>query len=183
MKRAVVVILMLLAGSAGCIGSVNPIVDDRNAIFEPSLLGTWADSAKRERAVITQDGPRSYAITYTNDEGQAVSLIGRLGRSNARYIFDVQPTSAALGAYDGYVVRLHLPIILDATTGRVGVRVLEPDSITTFLRTHPKVVAHGRTKDGLLLTADSPQLQRFLATYLKRPGVLADPSMWTRQTP
>lgn len=65
----------------GCTGSVHSIIRDSALRFEPNLLGTWADSASRERAVVTQNGPRSYAVRYTDEQGHTVSMVARLGRS------------------------------------------------------------------------------------------------------
>lgn len=167
----------------GCLGSVNPVVLESAASFEPQLLGTWSDSASRERAVVTQAGPRSYGIQYTDDQGQTVSLVGLLGRNRDRLILDVQPTAQALGPYKDLVVRLHIPVILTWIGPRVHVAILEPDSLDQYLRTHPSAIAHGRTRDGLVLTADSPDLGQFFAAYLQRPGALSAPSTWIRRSP
>jgi len=174
---------ILTATTWGCIGSVNPLIPDSAASFEPELLGTWNDSASRERAVITQTGPRSYGIQYTDDQGQTLSLVGILGRNGERFILDVQPTAEALGAYKDLVVRLHIPVIINSIGPRIHVAILEPDSLDHYLRNHPRAIAHGRTRDGVVLTADSPELGQFLATYLQRPGALAAPSTWIRRSP
>lgn len=174
---------LLTAATWGCLGSVNPVIPDSAASFEPQLLGTWSDSASRERAVITQTGPRSYGIQYTDEQGQTLSLVGLLGRSRERFILDVQPTAAALGPYKDLVVRLHIPVILDSIGPRIHLAILEPDSLDQYLRTHPRAIAHGRTRDGLVLTADSPELGQFFATYLQRPGALSAPSTWIRRSP
>ena len=176
-------VLGVVAVVCGCVGSVNPVIDDRSATFDPALLGTWSDSAGKERAVITQGAPRTYAIQYTDDAGETVSFNGTLGRSGTRYILDVQPTSAALGPYKDLVVRLHIPVILDATSGRIHVATLDGDALDRFLRSNPGAVAHGRTSDGLVLTADTPGLERFFAGYLQRPGALMTPSTWIRRSP
>ena len=176
-------VAILTAATWGCVGSVNPAIPDNATSFEPQLLGAWSDSASTERAVITQSGPRSYGIQYTDAQGQTVSFVGLLGRNEERFILDVQPAAEALGPYKDFVVRLHIPVILDAIGHRVHVAVLEPDSLDRYLRRHPSAIAHGRTHDGIVLTADTPALERFFATYLQRPGVLSAPSTWLRRSP
>jgi hypothetical protein len=183
---------VLSAATWGCIGSVNPVIPDSAASFEPQLLGTWSDSASRERAVISQTGPRSYGIQYTDDQGQTLSLVGLLGRNRERFILDVQPTAEAIGPYKDLVVRLHIPVILNSIGPRIQVAILEPDSLDQYLRTHPRAIAHGRThagaqvggsREAVVLTADSPELWQFFATYLQRPGALSAPSTWIRRSP
>ena len=190
-------ISVLTATTWGCgrLGSVNPAIQDSAASFEPQLLGTWSDSASRERAVVTQAGPRSYRIQYTDAEGQTLSLLGLLGRNRERFILDVQPAAEALGPYEDLVVRLHIPLILDSIGPRIHLAIVEPDTLVQYLRTHPRVIAHfptrgvelsahmGRTPDGVVLTADSPELGQFLATYLQRPGAVSGPVTWIRRSP
>lgn len=179
----VLLIGIVALASSGCIGSVNAVLPDRALLFDERLLGTWHDSASREHAVITRDGLLRYAIAYTDDRGETVSLIGRLGRDRDRFILDVQPVADSLGAYRDLVVRLHIPVLLDAIGPRIHVAILEPDSLNAFLYANPGAIAHGRTDDGVTLTASSADIQRFLSTYLQRPGVRAAPSTWTRRAP
>jgi len=174
---------ILTAVAAGCVGSVNPVVTDRAAMFEPRLLGTWTDSGSSERAVITQAGPRAYAIQYTDEQGQTTSLDGMLGRSGGGYILDVQAAAAALGPYKDLVVRLHIPLILDSMLTRVHTSTLQVDSLDGYLRSHPGAVPHVRTHDGLTLTGSSSEVERFFAMYLQRRGVLEKASAWIHQSP
>lgn len=166
--------------ATGCVGSVNHFVDDGDARFEPGLLGTWFDSSSHERVVITRGGALDYAIRYTDDKGETVSLEGVLGRSRGGYVLDVQPGATALGPYEGLVVRLHIAIVLDSLGARVHASILEPDSIDHYLKSHPRAVPHVTVQDGLALTGSSAEVAAFLAEYLQRPGVLAAPSTWTR---
>ncbi len=175
--------LALSVGATACVGAVHPIVSEDHALFEPSLVGAWTDSASKERAVITQDGARGYAIAYTDEDGATVLLHGTLGRSPSGYLLDVQPTAEALGAYKDLVVRLHIPVMLGAIGTRMQLALLEGDSLERYLERNTNAVRHGKMKDGLLLTDETPNLERFFAEYLKRPGVLATPTTWTRRSP
>ena len=110
-------------------------------------------------------------------------MLGWLGRIQGRLLLDVQPTSEAVGAYSDLVVRLHVPLILDSIGQRIQVAALEGDSLDQYLHTAPRAIAHVGTGDGVVLTADSPVLNRFFRKYLERPGVLSVPSTWVRRSP
>lgn len=125
------VIGMIAAATSGCIGAANPTVAENATIFDPLLLGTWTDSASREHAIVTQSGPRGYAIQYTDDQGHTMALTGHLGRNRDRFILDVQPTAEALGAYKDLVVRLHIPLVLDSIGPRIHVASWSPTRSTT----------------------------------------------------
>jgi len=153
-------------------------------VFEPQLLGTWSGGFDpAEQAVVTQAGPRSYAIEYTDHQGATVSLVGQLGRTGGRLVLDVQPTAAALGPYRDLVLRLHIPVLLDSIGPQIQVANLEADSLDRYLRAHPRAIAHGRSGDGHVLTGKSPQLWRFFGAYLRRPGVAEGPTTWRRRSP
>lgn len=164
----------------GCVGSVNVVIPDRATRFESQLLGTWEDSASRERAVVTQRGPRAYAIDYADEQGKRLSLLGVLGASRGHLVLDLQPAAPGLGAYADLVVRLHIPLILDSIGNSIHVATLERDSLDEYLRRYPRAIAHMRSADGFVLTANPQALQRFLASYIERPGVLSKPSTWRR---
>lgn len=66
---------------------------------------------------------------------------------------------------------------------RIHVAVLEGDSLDNYLRSEPRAIAHVGTGDEVVLTADSPVLDRFFGKYLQRPGVLSAPSTWVRRSP
>ena len=174
---------IVVAALYACAGSVSSSVPASATIFDPQLLGTWTDSATNERAVMTQAGPRTYAVQYTDGQGQTLSLIGLLGRAGGHFILDVQPTAPALGAYKDLVVRLHIPLILDTIGGRIHVATLERDSLDHYLRSHPRAVAHSRGRDGFVLTANSLALHQFLMSYIARPRVLSAATTWERRSP
>ena len=167
------------AATTACVGAVNSFVPDGAARFAPELLGTWTDSASTERAVITQAGPRQYAIVYTDYRGDTKRYLGLLGRAGARQVLDVQPDAPS----EDDPERLHVAIILDTIGPRIVIAVLERDTLTAYLEANPRAIAHRRTKDSLVLTAGSKELAGFLSAYLRRPGALGDASTWIRRAP
>ena len=178
-----VLISVVAFATSACVGSLDAVVPEDAAFFDPRLLGTWDAPDSSEHAVITRGEPLQYAIEYTDSDGKPVSLIGRLGRARDRFILDVQPTGEALGPYRDLVVRLHIALILDSIGPRTTMAILEPDSLDAFLRAHPGAIAHlrGDGGKGLVLTATSRALQPFFAMYLQRPGALASASTWARR--
>lgn len=167
-------------GITGCVSSVNPYIAEQSAQFEPALLGTWTDSAATERAVITQAGPQRYRVDYTDDNSKTTRFTGRLGRVGGVLLLDLESTAPkspddSSGA--------HLAVVLSTIAPRLSFAVLDPDSLKAFLRAHPRAVAHRPTKDELVFTATTDELATFLATYLRRPGVLGEPAVWMRHAP
>ena len=51
---------------AGCVLTVDPVIPESEATFDPRLVGTWEEQSGSDFAVITQAAKGSYAIQYTS---------------------------------------------------------------------------------------------------------------------
>lgn len=171
---------VVCAASTACVTSVQPYVADDSARFSPELIGRWVDAANGERAIVTQTGPRRYGIAYTDDRGETKWFIGRLGRLGSRDMLDLEAaeTDSAEGSAGA-----HLAIFLDTVGPRIQISVLETDTLAAYLHAHSSAIGHRRTKDGLVLTAGTADLVKFLAVYLRRQRVLGEPASWVRERP
>jgi hypothetical protein len=172
---------VLCASTSACVSSVQPYVTEQSARFAPELIGTWTDTAATERAVITRAGPRAYTVVYTENGGDTKRFLGRLGRVGTHHLLDLQIAQSEKSSDDSSGT--HLAVVLDTVGPRIAVAVLEPDTLKRYLQLNPGAVAHRLTKDEVIFTASSADLAKFLATYLKRPGVLGDRALWVRQSP
>jgi hypothetical protein len=76
----------------GCVTSVNPIVRESSATWDPRLLGTGEEASGSDRVVISQASERMYAVEYASD-GSVVHFGARLGSLGDRAILDLWPTS------------------------------------------------------------------------------------------
>lgn len=166
-------------------GSLSPIVMDGDVVNDSRLEGTWIESKDRDSAVITAAGDRTYAIAYFENGGKKGSFEARLGTLGKFRVLDVQPVEPARDAsdlYRGLLLRAHSLLVIDSLdAATLRFRMIESDSLRRFLERTPRAIAH-RIDDGVLLTAESPEVRRFLATFMSRPGALTEQSIWQRRT-
>jgi hypothetical protein len=183
----IALLLFVVGGVAGCgVGSVAPLVSERDARFDPLLVGAWQDSSSKESAVITVLGKDRYRIVYTDDKGNEGRFDGVLGPVGGQRILDVQPEVSAIGANDLYkslLLRLHGAVFVEAIEPRLCFRILDADSLKNHLERHPGTIAHVINDDGIVLTAPTAEVRRFLAAYLRRPGALGGRNVWVRRAP
>lgn len=58
-------IFAVLLALTGCLVSLDEIVPESDAIFDPRLVGTWELESTSDRAVITRASKLTYAIEFT----------------------------------------------------------------------------------------------------------------------
>ncbi len=179
-------LLALAAASLmGCgVASVSPIVTDAGLSFDPRLLGTWRDA--KESAVITAAGAGSYDVLYTDGDGKTGRFRGRLGRLGSHRVLDLQPDDpmpTASDVYKSLLLRAHGMVILDSIGEVLQFRLVGSDSLKAYLKKRPHAVPHTIVANSVLLTGSSVSTRRFLAAFVRRPGVLSELNVFQRGEP
>lgn len=187
MKLTTFRVVRFLTLITGCgVGSVQPLHQDAELLFDPQLVGTWEDSTGKESAALTADGARGYRLEYRDSDGKTGRFRARLGQLGSRRVLDVQPEDAPhelSDVYRGLLLPLHGFVFLEVQGQALNFAVLEADTLRRYLERNPTAVPHIALKDGILLTAPSSELRRFLAGYLARRGVLGEAAVWRRRGP
>ena len=169
--------------------SVSPFVSGTDVAYDPKLVGTWVDEDGEESAVIVREG-NGYDIAYTEDPGKIGRFHGVLGRLGSRMVLDVVPKDLPVdkgGLYRDLLMPTHGIIVIDAIDNNsLTMRALDSEEIAKLLAARPSLVAHvlvgfGAREDGIVLTAPTPDVRKFLSEILDRPGVLGEPVSGRRQ--
>lgn len=174
----------LAALLCGCVLSVEPVVPESEAMFDPGLLGTWEDE-DANRFVVSRakrDDPRrptwfpadETENTYSIEHSSAVdpsTLLARLGRLDGQLVLEVSRRAE---------IRGHLLLVLDVGADEVRARALEPAAFLKALEAGELRLAHLLDGRNLVLRDTSAQLRDQLAPYLGRPGALSEPRVLRR---
>jgi hypothetical protein len=172
----------LLVALASCVVSIDAIVPESDAIFDPRLVGTWEEVSGSDRAVISLASDHTYAIKYTS-RGERSSFEARLGSLGGRSVLDVWPTprdGELPESYAGMMVGGHVLLVLDVGSDEVRVAALEQDPLLSWLRTEQPRLAHRRHGDQLILHGTTHELRAALGAHLADPGALTEPTLWRR---
>ena len=175
--------LAALLALAGCMPkSLAPAVADGDRVVDRRVVGRWQSDDHEWVEIQLRDS--SYGLRYTDKDGKAAPLVGRLGRLGNRWILDLAPDGSGLpkvsDAYKGLLVPVHTFLVLDSIAPRMQVWGIKQDSLEKYLEREPTAVAHMEVEGDPVLTAPTPELRAFLERYIARPGVL-EPSTWTKQ--
>ena len=170
--------------SACGVASIAPIVPWSAQEFDSTLVGTWENPEDGSTAVVTGENPPDYVVLFTDDDGKLAHFDARLGRLGAHRVLDLAPNASALGDQSALYQSLLLPLhSFVVTAGELIFRMVEPDSLDHLLRRNPGVVAHrpGQGEMGPVLTAETPEVRRFFAELIRRPGVLGETQRFVRR--
>jgi len=169
--------------------SVSPFVTGADVAYDPKLVGTWVDKDGKESAVIVREGD-GYDIAYTEDSGKTGRFHGVLGQLGSRRVLDVLPKDLPDDRGDLYrslLMPTHGIIVIEASDNTLTMRTLQSEQIQKLLAASPSLVAHVLVKGGvdedlgIVLTAPTPEVRRFLSDIIDRPGVLEAQDPWRRQ--
>lgn len=169
----------------GCVLSVNPVVSESDAEFDPRLLGSWEEASSSDRAVISSGADNRYAIEFTSNK-QPGKFEARLGMLGERHVLDVWPAPSEdnqEGPDAGLLVAGHLLLAVDIGQDEISVSAFEPDPLLASIRAGNVPAPHRLNENQLILTGTTDELRSALGPYLSHPGALSKPAVWRRAKP
>lgn len=183
---------------SGClVMSLHPFFTDSDAVFEKSLLGTWADKSGGASLTFKQFGANAYKITYFQREissesggkkeaGEPGEFEGHLGRINGMLLLDLYPDQNSWDRLRNDLLAIHL--VPTHTISKVwfdGERLmiarLDHDWLKELTTKNPAAIAHEKVEDAFVLTASTEGLQQFLKTYGSEPKAFGTADEFHRQ--
>ncbi len=173
--------LAFAVGLAGCVVvSIEPVITDSAAVFEPGLLGTWRAASDSDLVEIVRSGPDGYLIRHRVGD-DAHEYRARAGRLGDRLVLEIRPAADGddLSA-PGRRIPVHQLLALDLHGDRAETAFLELDTLHAALARGDVALAHLPRDDGLLLTGPSEQLRAVLREYVTRPGAFGERTVWQR---
>ena len=177
-------ILLLTMSACVPLPSLNPLWDEGHAVCEPALAGTWISEDDDEIITIMQTERDEYRMVYISGE-EASQYEVHAVRLEGRLFLDLCPDKALLEE------RLHGEAYMPLVTTHFFLRVvLEPDSLELASLDDEAIekrldrgeidIPIARSADGLLLTAQTDQLQDLVARFADDPDAWSELSRYRR---
>lgn len=184
-------LLGLAIALGGCVYSVESVITDPSATFDPRLLGAWKEVGSSDRAVVTRSARNGYTIEYGSND--TVSRYeARLGRLGDRLILDVSvpPRDSSPTPSGKLPIAWHVVYTLDLSEDEMRAALIDGDSLAAAIRAggvrlsaHPRysvVCTRMCEPTELLLDGTSEELRTALGPYLERAGSLEPPTIFRR---
>lgn len=170
-------------GLAGCVPSLHPLYTSDTIVFEPALLGSWAETDSEGRWEFRQGGENSYRLTMTDDDKQGEFEVHLVKIGSSRFL-DLFPEKLELPGNEYYQMHLlpvHSFILVSQLQPTLRLALLQPTWLKSFLAKNPEAVKHEIVDGDVLLTAPPEELQQFLLAHVNTEGAFTTPAELMRQ--
>lgn len=163
--------LILAALAGGCVPSLNPLYTEKDLVFEPGLVGTWAGD-KDTTWTFEKRGGKSYRLTYT-EKGVPARFEAHLVRLGGSLFLDTYPDGSEMprnNFYRAHFIPAHFISKVELAGNELNLVLLNPDWMNKGIREKKLSIRHEPLgKDRLLLTASTAELQTFVRKYANDP--------------
>ena len=141
----VVAIAALVANSACLVVSISPLSTEKDAVFEPALVGVW-NASPTEQYVISKLGENAYRIE-ANDGKTRTTFVGRLVRLDGVLFLDMAASTAwaelgvpedAVSTLNDWFLPLHFFVRVNQVAPSFSVSVVDETWFKAYLKEHPE---------------------------------------------
>ncbi len=177
MLRIAAVITMFLLCTGCVVPSLNALYTPDKGVFEPALLGKWAEADSDVKYEFLPADGESYGLVMTNAEGKESRFICNLVKLGSATFLDMYPADID-AMYETYApwhfIPMHSFYQLRLQGTDLVVTTLNPEWVQQQGSAQPEAigVAHWQFESGdsmPLLTSSTAQLQQFIADNVSTP--------------
>jgi hypothetical protein len=176
--------LLLVIPSFGCAVSIHPLYSEKIAAHDDNLVGSWVDEPNEPRFSweVTSPGKGEYWIKsrrYEKEHGRFTYLAQLLKLGDAHYL-DLFPTLEGVRTVDQVnLLRLHRFVWVRVEKDTVAVSPIDRAKLTRVLKAGGHGLTWAETDDKLVLTSETPALQKFFRE--RGSEVLLEPQVYHRK--
>lgn len=189
MKKIAFFALVAIAGLlAGCVvTSVCPFYAENDLVFEPALIGDWikpGNDSEREIWKFENSGDAAYRFTLI-EERKATVMEAHTFKLQGQLFLDIASIDQ-----DIHVIPPHYLLKVSRLSPDLQMAELNNDWLKDLLTKDPAAIPHHLVKSGdkpedlrVVLTADTPELQKFVLSHLNTDGAWKDSFVLTHEPP
>lgn len=184
--RSLMLAATALAVVGGCVPSLHPFYTAETTVFRQDLLGSWVNSDDSESWSFTSENDGEYEVTFTDSEGLTGAFEVHLMELGDQLYLDFYPAPPEMESnefYLGHLLAIHTLARIELSDSGLAVSGMNPEWVEEYLDAHPDVLAAERLDQSLVLTASTPELQRFVMNYRDVGEMFIGESDWLVRAP
>ena len=177
-----VIFIVFLLFMAGCVRSLHPLYTDNDLVFERGLLGTWAEEKNSKDSWIFQKaGENAYDLIHT-EKGTSARFEAHLVRLGEFLFLDIfpEPPDTKNEFYKFHLIQAHTFSRIWIHGDVVRLSMLDNDWLWDMISHNKVSIRHERVDHGVILTASTEELQKFVVTYANDTLAFPQPSELSR---
>ncbi len=163
---------LMAALLTACIPSVNPFYTVKDVHFDPGLLGEWQQKADdKETWKFERGDDQNYKLTVTEKENKRGTCDAVLFKLKNELFLDIIPNDCNYAEQQAELVSAsmfpgHLLARVSLSGSKLKLAFFDFDWLEKYLQAHPSALGHHAEAKRILLTAGTPELQRFVLQHL-----------------
>ena len=190
MRRfAHVLAIASLVTNSGClVVSISPLSTEKDAVFEPAIVGVW-NGSPTEQYVVSRLGEKAYKVEV-NDGKTKMTFVGHLVRLDGVLFLDMAASTEwnelgvprdAAGTLNDWFLPLHFYVRVSQITPSLSVSAVDETWFKGYLKEHPTALAHTFHDSNVVLTGSTQDIQKFFRAHANTLGAFEKPTVLTRQ--
>lgn len=172
-----------------CIPSVNPFFTDQDVVFDARLLGEWRSKEKSDDPEIwkfERGETNAFKLTVTEEKGKQGQFDARLFRLKDDYFLDLIPADCDFPTNQANLVAVsmfpgHLLMRVSKFEPELHLAFFDFDWLEKYLEKNPTALAHHKEGKGMVLTAETRDLQAFVLKHLGDDELFDKPGEMVRK--
>ena len=195
MKTKKFLFYLLVSVLGGCVPvmSIHQLYNDRDLVFEKSLVGDWTSEPNNLWQFSCQDeSQKAYNLLFTNKDNKKGSFIVYLVKLGNKFFFDVYPADLPWGEKAADNIKwpnnacffrpTHTFVKINSIEPQLKVQGTDDDAMKKFLKEDPNAIRHETLPDGrFILTASTRELQAFVLKYADDKRVFTSEMVLSRK--
>ena len=160
---------------AACVPSLHPLFTEKDLVFDPALVGTWAEAGENETWTFQRTGDKVYELTYT-ERGVPSKFVAHLVELGKFRFLDLYPDEPEIknDFYKWHLIPAHSFSRIKIEGDAVQIAMLSDEWLKTMLDQKKTNINHERIDSSIVLTAPTKKLQEFVLKYVEDAKAFGD---------
>lgn len=179
MRFQTLVLLLTVLLLSACVPSLHPLYTEKDLTFDQALLGKWQEKGETEIWQFTADGELAYHLRHVDEDGQVGHFSVHMLELQGEKFLDIYPDEMEKELNDLYEITLipaHLFIHVRQIVPELQMRMIDLEKLKKVVKNSPHAIAFEKLDDGIVLTAATVALQKFVVARLQDGVLFGAPS-------
>ncbi len=139
--------------------SLYPFFTEKNLVFNPGLVGAWADQDKKETYFFQKAEGKNYAVIVCKEKEDTSHYIAQLGQIGKVWFLDTYPSEEQ---NDFQLVPTHIISKMWLNGDTLTFASLESDYVKKFIESKKLKIPYTTQKGDIIFTASTDELQQLI---------------------
>jgi hypothetical protein len=170
---------------SGCVPySVNPVYTEDDIIYNPDLVGTWAEKDSDEKYIFSEIDERYYNLIIMNEGVIEGIFTTHLARIDDTMFLDLSPefgTPYGDGFFKDHFAILHSFFLVHEIDSALTISMLNYEWLKEYLKLNPNEISYEIINGRITFTAPTKDVQAFLIKHLDTEDAYDEPGALLRE--